>query len=397
MIATLLENRRFFVEFQGRRSRWRNQRNGLPQGSVLAPILFNIYTNDQPLPENTKSFIYADDLALTTQTDTFDEAEISLTAALEELGTYYEKNQLKPNPAKTQICAFHLRHAQASQKLKVLWKGNLLEHCFTPKYLGVMLDRTLTYKKHCQNLKQKIAARNNILRKLSGTSWGTQPQTIRTSALALCYSAGEYASPVWYRSAHTKQVDIALNESCRIITGCLKPTPIEKVQLLAGIAPGEIRREVAANKERLQSSSSEAHPLYGYHPATQRLKSRKSFLRTSVNLEGKAENARVTMWKERIHHLSNWIEPKESLPCGHQEKWTVWKALNRLRTEVGRTKVNLRKWGFSSDSSLCDCGEQQTIQHLCQCVLCPSMCTMKDLIAASPNAIDVAQYWASII
>jgi len=60
--AEMLGNRRYFVELQGKKSRWRTQKNGLAQGSVLAPLLFNTYTNDQPTPLGTQRFIYADDL-----------------------------------------------------------------------------------------------------------------------------------------------------------------------------------------------------------------------------------------------------------------------------------------------------------------------------------------------
>ena len=68
---TMLRNRRFFVIQNGKRSKWKNQKNGLPQGSVLALLLLNIYTNDQPLPENTQRFLYADNLCITAQNKIF--------------------------------------------------------------------------------------------------------------------------------------------------------------------------------------------------------------------------------------------------------------------------------------------------------------------------------------
>ena len=66
----------------GRKSRWRLQKNGLPQGSVLAPTLFNIYTNDQPEFTDIRRFIYADDLCLATQSTDFETIEKRLTDAL---------------------------------------------------------------------------------------------------------------------------------------------------------------------------------------------------------------------------------------------------------------------------------------------------------------------------
>ena len=61
IIRSLLSNRMFYVTLNNKKSRWFHQTNGLPQGSVLAPLLFNVYTNDQPLPEGCSRFIYADD------------------------------------------------------------------------------------------------------------------------------------------------------------------------------------------------------------------------------------------------------------------------------------------------------------------------------------------------
>ena len=81
-IQTLLQNRQFFVVLGRKRSRLRTQKNGLPQGSVLAPLLFNIYTNDQPIHLDTSSFIFADDLAVTSQSKDFTTVGNTLTDAL---------------------------------------------------------------------------------------------------------------------------------------------------------------------------------------------------------------------------------------------------------------------------------------------------------------------------
>ena len=90
-----------------------------------APILFNIYTNDQPPHNGTRSFIYANDICVIAQQPSFVEVETTNEESLSELKQYYRSNNLHANTDKTQVTAFHLRN---KDMLKVKWNMADLEN-----------------------------------------------------------------------------------------------------------------------------------------------------------------------------------------------------------------------------------------------------------------------------
>ncbi|KAJ8333798.1 hypothetical protein SKAU_G00411170 [Synaphobranchus kaupii] len=292
LMENMLQNQRFFVELGGKCSGWRKQKNGLPQ----------------------------DDLCITAQATDFISIEEMLTEALSGLTTYYEENHLHANPSKTQICAFHLRSKVAKCQLNISWSGIPLTHSEHPVYLGVTLDRCLTFKTHVEKTKEKVSTCNNILRKLTNTRWGACPKTLRSTALALCFSTAEYACSAWERSTHAKKLDPVLNESCRCITGCLKSTNISNLHILAGIAPPDIRRAVASMTEQRRQATDERHALHGHVPAPSRLKSQRSFMTSTTPLDPTPSEARLAMWKKKLADHQHSTTMHIPLPkISHQE------------------------------------------------------------------------------
>ena len=100
------------------------QNNALSQGCVLTPTLFIFYTNDHPIHDGTRSFIYADDICITAQYQSFKQVQ----EALGKLTTYYKINSLRANPDKMQVTEFHLRNKEANRLLKVVWNETELEN-----------------------------------------------------------------------------------------------------------------------------------------------------------------------------------------------------------------------------------------------------------------------------
>ena len=188
------------------------------QSSVLSPILFNIYTNDQPLHDGTRNIDYADDICVTAQYPSFTDVEHTIEEEQDELTVYYRSNSLRANPDKTKVTAFHLKNREAKRTLEVKWNNTDLENTSPSEVPWCHLGQNSELQTHIHNTQMKVATRNNLLKKLSNSKWGSNAITIRITALALSYSAAEYACHVWARSLHASKLAPILNDTCRSIT-----------------------------------------------------------------------------------------------------------------------------------------------------------------------------------
>lgn len=119
-------------------------------------------------------------------------------------------------------------------------------------------------------LKGKLITRNNLLSRLTTTSWVAYPKTLKQMALAMCYSTAEYYAPVWARSCHAHKVDLEPNKSRRIITGTLKSTPLPALYRRAGIPPPYIQREIITKNERHKQLNDLRYSLYRHHEMRKR-------------------------------------------------------------------------------------------------------------------------------
>lgn len=98
----------------------------------------------------SRKFGFADDWLIAIRHQSFEETEAYLTSHLRTLRTYYRKWRLKHNPTKTETSCFHLNNKYADKELRIYFEDLLLlHHNPPPKYLGIILDRTLSNRKHC--------------------------------------------------------------------------------------------------------------------------------------------------------------------------------------------------------------------------------------------------------
>ena len=176
---------------------------------------------------------------------------------------------------------------------------------------------------------------------------------------------------------HADQVGTAIDGVLRIVTGCLRPTPLDNLPILAGIQPAKLRRETATLSlaRRALEPTHLLHQTFTNNKQHRRLKSRHSFVPAARLLLEQADTLGTSAahwadhhwnaeWKKNPTRLRTFITDAESLPTGVSLPRMAWVQLNRLRTGVGRFCSLMHKWGVAP-SPACDCcTDDQTAEHV---------------------------------
>ena len=146
IIASYLTNRSFVISIGQEISTPRALRAGVPQGSVISPYIYNLFTSDIPRPPNVSLFAYADDLAVvaTARSERF--AHRRVQVALDQIAKFLSDWKLTPHPEKSQSITFSSRRKLLNKSITL--NNIIIPRANTVKYLGVLFDTRLTWSQH---------------------------------------------------------------------------------------------------------------------------------------------------------------------------------------------------------------------------------------------------------
>ena len=171
-------------------------KTGVVQG-VLSPALFNYYLTDFPTPPpNIKLIMYADNITIYTSGLVVADVINGLNIYLSQVLNYINNKKLTVSTAKytaTLITPDTDKHHSHPQ---VKLADQALPPKKKPKVLGVTLDTHLTVTQHCNNIAVKVQQSNNVLKALSGSTWGCDKETLLTTYQATGRSILTYCCPV---------------------------------------------------------------------------------------------------------------------------------------------------------------------------------------------------------
>ena len=248
---------------------------GCPQGSVLAPTLWNILYDvliNKVEQEYPNICVYADDTIVITSADTRQELETKVTDCITKVSDALNVSGLLLNVGKTEILLKNqlpLYQRGNSQEMLTI---NVLNHAIKTskaiKYLGVMIDNKLLFKVHFEYMEEKMMTRIPLLQKLARNLYGYSFKARKTMFQGLIFSIAKYCSSIWYHRLQLKtyrQHFIRVQRRCDIISSrSYKDVSSQVASVLAASPP--LHLQVIERSVKWLLSKSMPVPHWGHLP-----------------------------------------------------------------------------------------------------------------------------------
>lgn len=153
ILSSYISDRYFRVRYGTEYSNLKEILAGVPQGSVLGPILYLLYTNDIPVDNNVMMATFADDTAILSTDTNVRNATEKLQNAMNKVVEWTKKWRIKLNEAKSTHINFTYRKVDPTT---VTINGNAIPYTNTAKYLGMTLDVKLKWKEHVKKKREEL-------------------------------------------------------------------------------------------------------------------------------------------------------------------------------------------------------------------------------------------------
>ena len=197
-----LTDRKQFVSFNGENSDPKDILCGVPQGSVLGPLLFLIYINDLPnVSDKLKFYLFADDTNIYFESSDLKVLEKVINEELKHLSLWLKVNRLALNISKTNFVIFHSSQRNLKHQVTLKLDKKAINQKDNIKYLGVIIDCHLNWKHHILNVSKKISRSIGVMYRIRKY---VNINILKSLYYSLIYSHIVYAIQIWGSASNTE-------------------------------------------------------------------------------------------------------------------------------------------------------------------------------------------------